>query len=380
MQWIVSVYEPKMITKGLPCGRRAKTGKEGGGAGWRLINRQMAANGNRVKKRRREFRAKKEKRHPGDSAGVVVRPPKKIETEQTIKEWRRRYAETAAMEGYITGLLSEVGNSQLVRCQQRIIPVLAKLALLKDNVKELVKQHGTLYRWVWQYEKPTGRDGELCFVAHYLTTVVDGTSQQRDHALGTGWRWMLQINVRREKDKKDCWWDWVCIKKSNIVGGHLGVFAARNFPRGSIIGYYCGPIVWTCAQAGTEEPSHEYLTAQQVPESAYSICILNGKCVWQSVDPKPVREEPGEPMYLGMHYLNNVCLCFERGSPEYESARKYQNCVLVDEGSVKAIKKIYPGTELFTAYSSDESMCPTARATKMEEIKTTVLRDSAINV
>jgi hypothetical protein len=64
--------------------------------------------------------------------------------------------------------------------------------------------------------------------------------------------------------------------------------------------------------------------------------------VWNSIDPKPVGQKPGEAMYLGMHYINNVCLCFKSGSPEYETAKKYQNCFLVDEGSVKAFKKIYP--------------------------------------
>jgi hypothetical protein len=234
--------------------------------------------------------------------------------------------------------------------------VLAQLALLKDNPDMLVKQHGRLYRWVWQYEKATKQEGELCHLSEYIKLVKESAGRERHHALPAGWRWMLQLNVRREKDMEDCWWDWVFIKKSNIAGGNLGVFAARCFPKGSIVGYFAGPIVWKCDAAGTEEPSEEYLTAQGVPDSAYSICILNGECVWNSIDPKPVGEKPGEAMYLGMHYINNVCLCFKSGSPEYETAKKYQNCVLVDEGSVKAFKKICPGGELFTAYSKDENV------------------------
>ena len=111
------------------------------------------------------------------------------------------------------------------------------------------------------------------------------------------------------------------------------------FPKRQHCQVCAGPIVWTCDAAGTEEPSEEYLTAQGVPDSAYSICILNGECVWNSINPKPVGQKPGEAMYLG--------LCFKSGSPEYETAKKYQNCVLVDEGSVKAFKKIYPGRKLF---------------------------------
>jgi hypothetical protein len=286
----------------------------------------------------------------------ALKPLTKIETEQGIKEWRSRYLERAATERYITGLLSQEKNSQLVRSHRRIIPILAELALLKDNLEKLVEQHGSLYRWVWQYEKPTERDGELCHLSYFIRTVEEGAWRERHRALPAGWRWMMQLNVRRQKDTQDCWWDWVFIKKSNIAGGNLGLFAGRCFPKGSIVGYYVGPAVWTCDMVGTEEPSEEYLTAQGVPDSAYCICLLNRDCVWNCIEPKPVRQKPGEAMYLGMHYINNVCLCFQAGSPEYETAKKYQNCVLVDEGSVKALKKICPGAELFTAYSKDENV------------------------
>jgi hypothetical protein len=290
------------------------------------------------------------------SSAPVVKPLAMTETANVIREWRRRHENAAVMQRYIEDVLSQEKNSQLVRSQQRAIPVLAQLALLKDNPDMLVKQHGRLYRWVWQYEKATEQEGELCHLSEYIKLVKESARRERHHALPAGWRWMLQLNVRREKDTEDCWWDWVFIKKSNIAGGNLGVFAARCFPKGSIVGYFAGPIVWKCDAAGTEEPSEEYLTAQGVPDSAYSICILNGECVWNSIDPKPVGEKPGEAMYLGMHYINNVCLCFKSGSPEYETAKKYQNCVLVDEGSVKAFKKICPGGELFTAYSKDENV------------------------
>jgi phage tail tape-measure protein len=65
-----------------------------------------------------------------------------------IREWRCRHENAVAMEMYIKGVLSPEKILQLVRSQQRVIPVLAQLALLKDNLQMLVKQHGRLYRWV----------------------------------------------------------------------------------------------------------------------------------------------------------------------------------------------------------------------------------------
>ena len=39
-------------------------------------------------------------------------------------------------------------------------------------------------------------------------------------------------------------------------------------------------------------------------------------------------------------FLNSACFSLEVGSWEYEKARKDQNCVVLDDGSVKAIKMI----------------------------------------
>jgi hypothetical protein len=211
------------------------------------------------------------------SSAPVVKPLAMMEMADGIREWKRRHKTAAVMGSYIKGVLSQENNLQLVRSQQRVIPVLAQLALLKDNPEMLVKQHGRLYRWVWQYEKATEQEGKLCHLLEYMKLVKESAGQEWHHALPEGWRWMLQLNVRREKDREDCWWDWVFIKKSNIAGGNLGVFAARCFPKASIVGYFARPIVWKCDVAGTEEPSEEYLTAQGVPDSAYSICILNGQ-------------------------------------------------------------------------------------------------------
>ena len=49
-----------------------------------------------------------------------------------------------------------------------------------------------------------------------------------------------------------------------------------------------------------------------------------------------------------MHYITSACSSFERGSREYERAKREQNCVIGDDGSVKAVKKIPPHYELLT--------------------------------
>ena len=97
------------------------------------------------------------------------------------------------------------------------------------------------------------------------------------------------------------------------------------------------------------------------------MCVKNKDCVWHLVDPKPVAKEPGSPLFLGGHYLNSACRSFAFGSREFNSAKKDQNCLLVEDGSITATKKIHPGTELLTGYSADE--LDTEQKTKADEEK-----------
>ena len=64
--------------------------------------------------------------------------PKKTETAAMIEDWRSRYGSVARLESYITEVLSDEKNSQLLRSQRRVIPVLARLALLKDTAEDFV--------------------------------------------------------------------------------------------------------------------------------------------------------------------------------------------------------------------------------------------------
>jgi hypothetical protein len=110
-----------------------------------------------------------------------------------IEDWRSRYGNVARLENYITGLLSDVNNSQLLRSQRRVIPVLARLALLKDTVEELLEQHGTLYRWVWQYESTMAEEGEAIIGGTKLaTSMVAAGKRSSEHHCPTVARWVVE--------------------------------------------------------------------------------------------------------------------------------------------------------------------------------------------
>jgi hypothetical protein len=349
-----------------------------------MLTRGMKGNSSRGEDEKGEGQTEKSKKGGGDDEGkqheenaaatvdTEHEAPPMEETPEQIQEWRSWYEHQTTMEMYINSLLTtETNNSQLWTSQKRVVPVLAKLALLKDSPVDLTAQYGVLYRWIWQFEEEMKNEGEACFVSTYKKREMekeDAQETEENSALSAGWRWMLQLNVKDKRGKEDDWWDWVYIKQSNREGAHLGLFAGRHFPKDCIIGYYTGPIMWTCPIPGTEKPSDNYLAAQGVLEdSEYALCVKNKDCVWQLVDPKPVAKEPGSPLYLGGQYLNSACRSFAFGSPEFHSAKKDQNCLLVEDGSIKATKKIGPGTELLTGYGADEH--DIEQKTKVDEEK-----------
>ena len=259
--------------------------------------------------------------------------------EREIVAWCDRYKNVKAMVEYI------VNENEEPVTQERFVWTLAEIAVVKDNPEALTSQYGKLYKWLWRYEAVIGEKkkddvnvDKACFVAlHMKGKMAMDVNMCPECALPAGWKWVLQLRTKQDK-----WLDWIYIMESNRTDANLGVFTARDFPKGSTIGYYCGLTVWRSDIAGSKKPTDDELIAQGVTCTRKGLTVMNNEAKWHTIAAKDV--EPGatgeEPLYLGMHYLNSACFSLEVGSREYEKARKEQNCVVLHDGSVKAIKKI----------------------------------------
>jgi len=64
------------------------------------------------------------------------------------------------------------------------------------------------------------------------------------------------------------------------------------------------------------------------------------------------QEERGRYLYMGMHYMNSACQYVKFGSKEHERAKKSENCIIDENGTVQAIKKIIKNVELLAGYDS----------------------------
>jgi hypothetical protein len=247
-------------------------------------------------------------------AGQTVVMPKVEMTSEQIESWKQSY-EPETMEDFISGSVS--GDSAVAKEVRKASAVLARLSVLKDSAEAMEKAYGMLYQWVWQ--GVAEKDGDI----HLKLMSVENCSS---------WKWIMQLNVNGE------WWDWVSVRPSCMLKGiNLGVFAERKFPVGSTIGYYSGKITWTCKEAGTQQPTDEYLASQHVEELLCATSFLNTQAVYVVVEPTMMSmkgEDIGECLYMSMHYLVSPELGVGADPKQLLELRKQANCHSLDDGSV----------------------------------------------
>jgi hypothetical protein len=80
---------------------------------------------------------------------------------------------------------------------------------------------------------------ELSHVSLFVRREVDEELKRYSKCmLICGRQWVvMQLRARDGK-----WVDWIHIQKSNRPWSQLSVFSARDFPKGSTIGFYCGEL------------------------------------------------------------------------------------------------------------------------------------------
>lgn len=171
--------------------------------------------------------------------------------------------------------------------------------------------------------------------------------------LPQNYKLMLQLCINGK------WKDWVYIARSYRLNARYGLFAARDFPCNTMIGFYMGPVVWESSVEGGYEASAKELKAAGIGDSAYFLQLRNKHCRCVVVDPKPLcladaNEIDQTVLFMGMHFINNPCLDVQKGTREYSNARRQINCLLREDGCVQATRKIGPGTELLTGYFKDQ--------------------------
>lgn len=274
-----------------------------------------------------------------------------VMTEAEIEEWKSYYKNNKNMEGWIEEALSTQPAS--IRAgQQPFVPMLASIALIRHDPEEFMRGYGDQHRWVLCFKKEIAGGNVFHFNRHFFELKKEIENEQEEEKesffLPDGFEYVLQIKI------KGSWKDWVFLSRSTRKNARFGLFAAREFPVNAIIGYYMGPSAWTSEIEGGAEPPDQYITTIT---SQYALPIRNNECKIEFVDPSPIsHSDDGEAtaLYMGMHYINNACQDYRSDTSEYRKAVKANNAILVEDGSVKAAKKIVARQEILCGYLREE--------------------------
>lgn len=263
------------------------------------------------------------------------------------QQWQQQYNNVENLEEHINNQM-RLWNQALNASQEKYSRVLATIGMIRDDPKSVLKEHGILYKWHWQYTREMNQDGEACCAFNHMSNVEKQLDNENACLLPDGWRWMLQVKAG------DRWYDWVYIKASNRMDKYLGLFAGRDFPRGSILGFLIGPNVLGCEMSKEDEASQICYYQTTTRQSAFPLKVKDNNGYWNSIQLLRVDKCPGIPLYLGLHYINSACQFFKFGTKEFEAARKHQNCMINDDGSLQTLKNITKDVELLAGFNSAE--------------------------
>ena len=112
-------------------------------------------------------------------------------------------------------------------------------------------------------------------------------------------------NRWREESAK--WYDYLYLSNSTIRNAGIGLFAVHELPTRTLIGYYCGVLLW---RSGQMLPYDEHTVIEPPDEEtdAYTILMRDSKGEWVTVSPGGC----GEPsLYMGFQFMNDIGLSFD---------------------------------------------------------------------
>jgi hypothetical protein len=274
-----------------------------------------------------------------------------------IKKWKEHSTSIKKAQDYFLSRYQmnfEKNAPSALVVQKNVTKALAQIYVQKDEPNFFSREHGNLFQWVLRHDDLVlPKDGKYRAFDQLVADPRKNRTKQGVVKLPSDYKLMLQLLINNK------WKDWVYIAESTRIGANYGVFAGRDFCSQTIIGFYMGPITWRANVEGGWEASPKELTYAGVPESKYALQLRDKDCRFMVVDPASIRsvdkkEIDEVALYMGMHYINNPCMSFKRGTPGYIAAAKDNNCLLLDDGCVQAIKKIKPNTELLTGYQRDQ--------------------------
>ena len=217
------------------------------------------------------------------------------------------------------------------------------------------------FRWIYKYEGEdiAGSDISLFKVERRPVLKVGGHLQ-----LSWNWRVCLQLKAKsmkvkgrggnRWREESAKWYDYLYLSNSMIRNAGIGLFAARELPSRTLIGYYCGVLLWRSGQTLPYD-EHSVIEPPDEKTDAYTILMRDSKGEWVTVSPGGC----GEPsLCMGFQFMNDIGLSFDDETENQSRVcRAMYNTQITEDGCVYTMRMIAKGTELLCPYVQ-ERMIP----------------------
>jgi hypothetical protein len=270
-----------------------------------------------------------------ENVGVLVDSTDDEEEEFSkgqIRDWTKYYQkDDKQLRAYVLEKYPSTTDAALKKIRKSTAETLTKILFIKDKEVAFQNLYNNLFRWQVRIRYNLPVPG-VAVAPAYLEEPLIGDKE---------YRYYLQLKIN------DVWRDWVYIDKSKTGHDEYGLFAADNFPKGTIIGCYVGPNHWTSEVIGGSMPSSQKLKKANVPVSnpLTLLTYRDNKARMVTVVPSRFSSDVTESvfLYMGMQFIN------------YVGDSHQPNTLLIDDGSVEATKDISADTELLTIFKSVET-------------------------
>ena len=182
--------------------------------------------------------------------------------------------------------------------------------------------------------------------------------------LSENWRVCLQLNAKSVKEnghgrnswKEESvkWYDYLYLSNSTIRNAGIGLFAVLELPTRTLIGYYCGVLLWRLGQMLMYN-EHMVIEPPDEGTDAYTILMRDSKGEWVTVSPGGCGELS---LYMGFQFMNHIGLSFDDETENQSRVcRAMYNTQITEDGCVYTTRMIAKGTELLCMYIQ-ERMIP----------------------
>ena len=286
--------------------------------------------------------------------------------ESLVVYWKPPFDKPTVIK-YLTENPNAMGRGASYR---RYAHTLYKLQQEFLSPEEFLNYEGTLFKWEFINGVKSGRFKGM---KHLLETLGDDIVEKDDSVFPVGTKMMMYLKGDGDEEGQPLWHAWFFIAKSTIDRAGDGLFAAREFEKGQIIGFYVGYVIFRYPKKWTAVATDDCMShvGGRLEDDSRSMTLIDKTGYRVVVNPHHTKEKEridAPPLFMGIHFLNDFTKILNlqgRGGSLKHRCQKMNNVWVDDQGGARASKRIFAGDELLLNYEGKKPLPKTGKSSKV---------------